>query len=82
MNATDEAEVERLIGFLQRCDAELAPTSAAREALQKAALALRLAFVHGFRSEIEELHAGIDRPLSSAERQHLRDLGIEPPDGD
>jgi len=80
MNAADEAEVERLVGLLRVCDTEAAPNAPAREALQKAALALRVAFLRGCRAEIEELYAGIDRPLSEAKHQHLRKVGIAPPD--
>jgi hypothetical protein len=78
----DEVEVERLVGLLQQCDAELPPDSPVREALHKAALALRVAFAHGRRPDIEDMYAGIGRPLSKAERQHLRELGIEPPSDD
>ena len=79
MNGNDEAELERLVEMLRRLDAELAPDAPSREALQKAALALRLAFIHGLKTELEDLYTSIDKPLTEAQRQHLRSIGVEPP---
>ena len=77
---TDEDEAERLIRMLQVLDASLPATSPTHEALQKAALALRLAFLYRLRSRVEEMYAGISEPLTEAQKSHLRSLGIKPID--
>ena len=84
MTPIDEQELLRLTNLLESIHERLDIDSHRREALQKAALALSVAFIHGLRTEIENLYTTLDRPLSATERDNLLGLGIDPdadPDG-
>ena len=84
MTPIDEQELLRLTNLLESIHERLDLDAHRREALQKAALALSVAFIHGLRSEIEKLYAAQNRELSTTEREHLLRLGIDPdgePDG-
>lgn len=78
MNGTDETELNRLCNLLKCVDERKAISSAEREALQKAALALHRVFIAGNRARIEEGFAMIGQPLLESERAHLRSLGVDP----
>jgi hypothetical protein len=78
MEPDDEAELTRLGEALRRVDAQLKFDPSAREALQKAGIALTIAFTLGKRKEVEDWHRDIGTPLSEAQRAHLRRLGIDP----
>ncbi len=78
MSQKDDAEAERLIKMLQALNTGLPVESPTREALQKAALALSLSFMHGMREQVEEMYGSINAPLTDAQKSHLKSLGIEP----
>jgi hypothetical protein len=46
-----------------------------KEALNKAALALSVSFIHGHRKEIEEIYDNLDQGLTPEQKRHLRSLG-------
>ena len=78
MTPTDERELARLSEQLRLIDAQLGSNPAGREALQKAGVALIIAFLQDRRQEVEEWYQGIDAPPTEAQRAHLRRLGIDP----
>jgi hypothetical protein len=78
MTPTDEGELARLSEHLRIIDSRLESDPSAREALQKAGIALIITFLHGRRQELEEWYRTIDAPLTEAQRTHLRRLGIDP----
>ena len=78
MTPADQQELLRLTTLLEPLDDRQDVESEVREALQKAALALNVAFIHGHRKEVEEMYTSLERPLGPAEREHLRRLGIDP----
>ena len=78
MNHSDERELLRLASLLEALHERPDVGQHCREAIQKAALALSVAFIHGLRAEVEELYATLDKPLPEAARQHLLRLGINP----
>jgi hypothetical protein len=78
MSQKDDAEAERLIQMLQALDTGLPVASPTHEALQKAALALRLCFMQGIREQVEGMYGSINAPLTDAQKAHLQSLGIKP----
>jgi hypothetical protein len=79
MTPDDEKELHRLSEMLRRIDGHLEDKTS-REGLQKAGIALMLAFLRGLRPELEKWYAGIDAPISEVESVYLRSLGLEPED--
>ena len=75
---TDEEELLRLTGILESLHDRLADEPSAKEAVQKAALALSVSFTHGLRSEVERLSPTLDKPLAALEWAQLRQMGIDP----
>ena len=78
MKHPDERELLRLASLLEALHKRPDVDQHSREALQKAALALSVAFIHGLRGEVEELYATLDKPLPEAARRHLLRLGVNP----
>ena len=78
MTPTDEEELHRLSEQLRLVDSQLQSNSSAREALQKAGIALIITFLHGRRQELEEWYKNLDAPLTDVQRAHLRRMGIDP----
>jgi hypothetical protein len=80
MTDDDENELHRLCDMLKEVHDGLDEGSPLREAVTKAGLGLSLAFMNGQRWKMEELAAGLGRPLDegSRQRQELRRLGIDP----
>jgi hypothetical protein len=78
MTENDESELHRLCDMLKVVHDGLKVGSPLREALTKAGLGLSLAFMNGQRWKMEELAAGLGRPLDEGQRQELRKLGIDP----
>ncbi len=78
MTSGDEQELQRLTGILESVDGKMEGDPAAHEALQKAAIALIVAFNRGLRPEVEGRFQEIERPLTDSERGRLRSFGIEP----
>lgn len=78
MTEDDESELHRLCDMLKVVHDGLDEGSPLREALTKAGLGLSLAFMNGQRWKMEELAAGLGRPLDEGQRQELRRLGIDP----
>ena len=78
MTKHDETELHRLCDMLKVVHDGLDEGSPLREAVTKAGLGLSLAFMNGQRWKMEELAAGLGRPLDEAQRQELRALGIDP----
>jgi hypothetical protein len=74
----DEQELLRLTSLLESIHECVDVDSQSREAVQKAALALSVAFIHGLRPEIERLYTTLERALSATEREPLLRLGIDP----
>ena len=62
MTPTDEEELHRLSELLRLVDSQLQSNSSAREALQKAGIALIITFLHGRRQELEEWYKNLDAP--------------------
>jgi hypothetical protein len=79
---TDEGELHRLSEQLRLIDSQLQSNPSAREALQKAGIALIMTFLQGKRQELEEWYENLDAPLTDAQRAHLRSMGIDPESGD
>jgi hypothetical protein len=77
---TEEEELAHLSEQIRLIDSQLGSNPSGREALQKAGIALMLAFLQGRRHEVDELYSGIDAELTEAQRAHLRHLGIDPKD--
>ena len=77
MNKDDKAELNRLCDVLKKIDAQCVSSPENHEAVAKAALALHHVFIHGSRSEIESQFDNRGKPLSSEQKAHLRDMGIE-----
>lgn len=78
MSPEDNNELHRLTDMLRTIDEGLPQSSILREALQKAGLALSLGFINGIRVEIEDRYEGIGAPLTEAQLEHLRTMGIDP----
>ena len=78
MTHADEQELQRLTGLLKSIGTGFEGDQDCREALQKAALALTVAFSHGLRAELENWYAGLGTPLSADERGNLRQHDIDP----
>lgn len=78
MTEDDENELHRLGDMLKEVHDGLDAGSPLREAVTKAGLGLSLAFIGGQRAKIEEIAAGLGRPLNEAQREQLRKLGIDP----
>ena len=78
MSEEDERELHRLCDMLKVVHDGLDVGSPLREAVTKAGLGLSLVFMNGQRSKVEELAAGLGRPLDEEQRQKLRALGIDP----
>ncbi len=76
MNKDDESELRRLTDLLSEIDNKAKLTTDQIEALKKAALALSVSFVHGYRKEIEELFQNRNDELSAEQKQHVRSLGL------
>ena len=81
MTDADEQELHRLTGLLKSIHNRLEVDQHCREALQKAALALSVTFLHGLRPELDNWYAGIGTPLSEEQRRNLLRLGIDPDAG-
>jgi hypothetical protein len=77
MNNEDETELYRLTDMLKSISAQLDPASPNHEGLKKGALALQNIFIHGHRSEIEEIYNGLGKPLSVEQIEHLKRMGIK-----
>ncbi len=77
MNDADEAELHRLCAELEQVDRQQL-SSSGREALKKAALALSTAFIHDLRSDIERQYERLGQPLSAAEQEWMKTVGIDP----
>lgn len=78
MTPSDEEELRRLGDLLRAIDDGLEPNSPLREALLKAGFALVLSFSRGMRADIEQCYETRDQPLTDAQREHLRGLGLDP----
>jgi hypothetical protein len=78
MTSLDEKELHRLSGMLETINRSLDSSSALREALQKAGLALILSFTRGLRPDIEEEYAQLGASLTDSQRAHLSSMGIDP----
>jgi hypothetical protein len=78
VTSSDEQELRRLTSLLEHLHQQAKVDADTREALQKAALALSVSFMHGLRAEVEKLYATLGKPLPAAAREHLRRLGIDP----
>jgi hypothetical protein len=78
MTKEDEQELHRLCDLLRRVEKSLEVGSPLREAVIKAAYGVSLAFIHGFRSRVDELFARHGTELTAEEKDHLRSMGIEP----
>ncbi len=78
MRKEDEQELLRLTNLLEQLSLKLEPDSELLEPLKKAAIALSVSWIHGLRSEVENLYA--PKELTKAELDHLRSLGINPDD--
>ena len=81
MTPVDEKELNRLGRMLSKIDRLLTKTSPWREALQKAGLALGIGFMRGLRPDIERHYRQLGTPLTAAEQEHLRSMGIDPDTG-
>ena len=64
--------------MLRSVDQGLEVGSLQREVIQKAGIALSIAFMRNLRSEIERLYEHLDKPLTDSQRAHLRGMGIVP----
>ena len=78
MESQDEDELRRLSELLRTIDGQLDSSSTQREALQKAGLALSLAFRLDLRADVEREYGQLGRPITEAQRAHLRSMGNEP----
>lgn len=78
MKKEDENELYRLTDMLKSISDKLDSASPYHEGLRKGALALQSVFMHGYRSEIEEIYDNIEKPLSAEAMDHLKRLGIKP----
>jgi hypothetical protein len=72
MNKNDEAELHRLTNLLSKINDKFELTTDSKEALEKAALALSVSFIHGHRKEIEKLYLSHDDQLTEDQKQYLR----------
>lgn len=77
MTTEDKLELSRLCAILGALEGK-AKEKAESEALKKAALALSVAYIHGYKSEIDDLYLNLDVPLSDSEKAHLVRLGLDP----
>lgn len=80
MTDNDEKELHRLCDMLKEVDEGLDIDCPLREAVSKGALALSIAFIHGFRSKVEDWVEGVGRPLTETQRDSLSSIGIDPKD--
>jgi hypothetical protein len=78
MTPEDEKELRRLTDMLAAIDAGLPAASPHRRALEKAGIALSVAFLHQLRPEIEDLFQASEKDLTEDERLRLRQLGFDP----
>jgi hypothetical protein len=76
MSSPDDAEMHRLCEQLADVDRLLPDGAPEREALQKAAIALQLAFRRGLRAELEKEFASLELPLTDEQRARLTELGL------
>jgi hypothetical protein len=76
MLSPDETELHRLCDLLASVDRLVPEAAPEREALQKAALALHLTFLKGFRGEVEQQFATLGLPLSGEQQSRLAQLGL------
>ena len=78
LTQTDEQELLRLTRRLELMNKQFSDDPDCTEAVQKAALALSITFIHGLRAEVEQLYDSLDTPLPNRAREHLRQLGLDP----
>ena len=76
MTSQDETELRRLCELIAAADRALPQEAPEREGLQKGALALHAAFLHGLRPQIESDHAAIGLPLSAEQQTRLKQMGL------
>ncbi len=76
MNKDDETELYRLTNILSEITNKPELTANQIAAIEKAALALSVSFIHGHRKEIEELYQNRNEELTAKQKQHLRSLGL------
>jgi hypothetical protein len=76
--SSDDQELLRLTSLLEHLHQQANVDADTRQALQKAALALRVSLMHGLRAEVEKPHATLGKSLPATTREHLRRLGIDP----
>jgi hypothetical protein len=77
MSSSDDAEMHRPCELLADVDRSLPVGAPAREGLQKAAIALQLAFGKGLRAEVEPEFASIGLPLTDEQRARVVQLGLK-----
>jgi hypothetical protein len=80
MNQEENSEVHRLCALLEAIDKTLPPKSPLREGLQKGAIALQTAFIHGYRRWVEDMYAlqFLKKELTDEQQALLLRLGIDP----
>jgi len=76
MNKKDETELRRLTNLLSQISNKAESTEDDKEALKKAALALSVSFIHGYRKEIEDIYNNLDEKLAPEQKRYLQSLGI------
>ena len=76
MTKDDENELHRLCNVLRTLHEKAGGDARATEALRKAGVALSVGFARGLRSEIEQLYAKLDSPLTVDERTHLARMNL------
>jgi hypothetical protein len=76
MSPSDDAEMNRLCELLANVDRFLPDGAPEREGLQKAGLALQLAFRRGLRAEIEQEFVSLGLSLTDEQRARLTELGL------
>lgn len=77
MNKKDETELRRLASLLSQIGDKTELTKEEKEALEKAALALSISFIHGYRNEIEDIYENLDDQLTADQKQYLRSLDFK-----
>ncbi len=77
MPTNDENELHRLAKLLSKISDKTELTKDEEEALKKAAIALSVSFIHGYRKEIEEIYGDSDEKLSAEQQQYIRSLGLK-----
>jgi hypothetical protein len=80
MNQEDNAELYRLCGMLGVIADTLPAGSPLQEGLQKGAIAIQAAFIHGHRRWVEDMYGlqFVQEDLSDEQRSLLNRLGINP----